>query len=363
MADAPLVTEEPAAQHSSLGGVAPQPAHIAVGEVDVSLQAALPAAAQTSPDVAAPQEGPVADAPLDTEEPAAQHSSPGGVAPQPDQVTCSISTGAPETLRDCTPEEAMRLHVTLMHAGWETVSRAFGVRIPKPMPVCEVCKLTRSKRVHHSGHNIVSTQAGQMTHSDTWGPFMSALYYTGCRYAVVFKDDYSRLVFFVFCKDRTTTTLLEAYKLYAAFMRSHGVELSGTWVSDGGPEYVSREAYDFCDDHALQRLLSVRYTPQQNGGAESAFLVHVPLARAALRSGGLPKQAWALALQYSAWLSNRTQSKRLGCAPLQRLPNPPALDLHHARPMGCRVWAHQPSVHVEGAMDDTSRAGIFVGLS
>ena len=68
-------------------------------------------------------------------------------------------------------------------------------------------------------------------------------------------------------------------------------------------------------------------------------------------------------LQYSAWLSNRTKSKRLGCAPLQRLPNPPALDLHHARPMGCRVWAHQPSVHVEGAMDDTSRAGIFVGLS
>ena len=68
MADAPLVTEEPAAQHSSLGGVAPQPTHIVVGEVDVSLHAALPAAAQTSPDVAAPQEGPVADAPLDTEE-------------------------------------------------------------------------------------------------------------------------------------------------------------------------------------------------------------------------------------------------------------------------------------------------------
>ena len=71
-------------------------------------------------------------------------------------------------------------------------------------------------------------------------------------------------------KDRTTATLLEAWKLYAAHMRSLNVELAAL-MSDAGPEYVSHDAFDFCDDYAVRRILSVRYVPQMNGSAERVF--------------------------------------------------------------------------------------------
>ena len=276
--------------------------------------------------------------------------------------SAALSARSGQPLRLVSTKEAWRLHYSTMHSGWESLARTFGLRFP-PMPPCPVCRLTRSRRVHHASHDIVATAPGQLTHSDTWGPFAEAIYYVGCRYVVAFKDDYSRVLLFVFCKDRTSSTLLEAYKVYAAFMRSYGVELSGTWMSDNGPEYVSHEAYDFCDDHALQRLLAVRYTPQQNGGAESAFGVHVPRTRAGLKGGNLPKRGYALGMQYSAWLSNRTISKRLGCRPLDRLPHPPRDDIHHCHPLGCRVWAHQPDVDRPDKMSDTSRAGVFFGVS
>ena len=233
-----------------------------------------------------------------------------------------------------------------------------------PMPKCTVCEVTKSKRLPQPGHDSVSTFAGQLTLSDTWGPFRSALYYKGCRYIVVFVDDYSKVKLAVFCKDRTTSTLLEGYKLWHAFMSTLGCPPNGTWQSDGGPEYVSNEAFEFCDEHAIQRLLSVRYVPTGNGVAESVFRVHIPRARAACRGAGLVPEAYALAFQHSLWLSNRSWSKQLGGRPFDRVPNPPPhSEVHRSAPFGCRMWAHQPAVNVADKMADTARAGVFVGMS
>ena len=146
------------------------------------------------------------------------------------------SSAAKEPLRLVTVEEAWVLHGAFMHAGWRTISETCRVRIPT-MPRCPVCEVTKSKRLPQPGHAIQSTRPGQLTHSDTWGPFCTALYWTGCRYIVAFVDDYSRVKLPVFCKDRTTATLLSAYKVYHAWMASMGVDVNGTWLSDGGPEY------------------------------------------------------------------------------------------------------------------------------
>ena len=64
---------------------------------------------------------------------------------------------------------------------------------------------------------------------------------------MVFSDDFSKYRFPVFMKDRTSATLLEAWRLYYAHMRSLNVD-PAAWASDGGPEYVSHEAFDFCDE-------------------------------------------------------------------------------------------------------------------
>jgi hypothetical protein len=274
------------------------------------------------------------------------------------------SAVAKAPLRDVTEAEAWLLHGSLMHAGWRTISETCRVRIP-PMPRCPTCELTKSKRLPQPGHDIKSTFAGQLTHSDTWGPFCCALYWKGCRYIVVFVDDWSRVRLPVFCKDRTTSTLLSAYKVWHAFMTSLGCPPNGTWQSDGGPEYVSDEAFDFCDEHAIQRLLSVRYVPTGNGVAESAFRVYIPRSRAACRGSGAPKEAYALAYQHSLWLANRTWSKQLGGRPFDRVPSPPPASVEQFmdKPFGCRMWAHLPHVNVPHKMADTAREGCFMGMS
>ena len=162
--------------------------------------------------------------------------------------------------------------------------------------------------------------------------------------------------------DRTSTTLLDAWRTYCGFMRRLGVEPAAL-QSDAGPEYVSREAFDFCDKHAVNRILSVRYTPQQNGVAESVFRVYVPRARAVLHASGLPKRVYALAFQHAIWVRNRTYSRSLGGRPVDRLPHPHYADIHLARVFGCRVWARQPDVHVGDKMDPVARAGVHVGMS
>ena len=123
---------------------------------------------------------------------------------------------------------------TLQHSSWGTVERTFNVTVPT-MPPCHVCKTCQAKRVPHPRQAARASKAGQLTHADTWGPFLSTIYYEGCRYIVVFSDNYSKYRFPVFMKDRTTGTLLEAWRLYYAHMRSLNVD-PAAWASDGGPE-------------------------------------------------------------------------------------------------------------------------------
>ena len=109
---------------------------------------------------------------------------------------------------------------------------------------------------------------------------------------------------------------------------------------------ISTAAGAFCT--AIQRLLSVRYVPTGNGVAESAFRVHIPRARAALRACGGCKELYTLSVQHSMWLGNRQWSKQLGGCPFDRVPHPPPV-VHEQfmdKPFGCRMWAHFPHVNV-----------------
>ena len=104
----------------------------------------------------------------------------------------------------------------------------------------------------------------------------------------------------------SASTLLAAYRAYVAVMRSYGVFTFGTLQSDQGPEYVSEEAFEFCDEHAINRLLSIRYTAPQNGTAEAVFGVFIPRTRAILRAAGMDQRFWALGFSHAVWVGNRT---------------------------------------------------------
>ena len=87
--------------------------------------------------------------------------------------------------RRLTVDEAVRLHAAMMHAGDAAVERTHHVVMPE-RPSCSICRECIAKRKSHRMQGVRTSAAGQLTHADTWGPFLSALYYEGCRYIVVF---------------------------------------------------------------------------------------------------------------------------------------------------------------------------------
>ena len=104
-------------------------------------------------------------------------------------------------------------HWRFMHADSKVVENAplvcIGMDIkgkitPNAKHHCEVCALCKPKlRSIGNRTDIEVTFCGQATQMDTWGPAIECLYYTGCRYAVGFRDVKSRFTWVVMCKDRS----------------------------------------------------------------------------------------------------------------------------------------------------------------
>ncbi|KAG6520408.1 hypothetical protein ZIOFF_017458 [Zingiber officinale] len=87
------------------------------------------------------------------------------------------------------------------------------------------------------------------------------------------------------------------------------LEWSGCFIktlrSDRGKEYTFKEFHNFCEDEGVERQLTVRYTPQQNGVTERKNQTIVEMAKSMMHEKGLPKIFWAEAVYTAVYLSNR----------------------------------------------------------
>ncbi|GJX42263.1 retrovirus-related pol polyprotein from transposon TNT 1-94 [Tanacetum coccineum] len=72
-----------------------------------------------------------------------------------------------------------------------------------------------------------------------------------------------------------------------------------------GIEYNSKEFDQFCEDECMQRQLTTRYTPQQNG------VVKRKMAKSMMHEKGLPKSFWVEAVYTAIYLLNRSPTKAL----------------------------------------------------
>ncbi|KAL0303191.1 UNVERIFIED_CONTAM: Copia protein [Sesamum radiatum] len=66
---------------------------------------------------------------------------------------------------------------------------------------------------------------------------------------------------------------------------------------------------DYCKQKGIQRQLTVRYSPQQNGVAERKIRTIVEMARSMMAGKGLPKSFWAEAMNTSVYILNRSPTK------------------------------------------------------
>ena len=202
---------------------------------------------------------------------------------------------------------------------------------------CEYAKLTR-KPIRSERVAPPAKHFGAEVHTDLWGP--SPISSLGKqRYYISFTDDHTRFTRVDIL--RTKDQALEAYKAFAAWAQTQHSAKIKLLRSDHGSEYTGQDFTKFLQQKGTERCLTTHDTLQHNGVAESLNCRLLERTRAMLHHSGLPKNLWAEAICFVAWLKNHASTKALGnsTTPLEKLygdkPN-----LSGVPEWGQAIWVH-----------------------
>lgn len=230
------------------------------------------------------------------------------------------------------------------------------------IPECEVCiqgKMTRlpfPKRDHER-----STEVLNIIYSDVFGPVQIESN-GGARYFVTFIDDFSR-----YCQVYFLAHKNEVFEKFQEFKneveKSTGKKIKYLQSDNEVSEYCNRNFDKYLKEHGIQRRLSVKYTPQQNGLAERKNRTLVEKARCLLIEANLPLKFWAEAINTSNYLCNRLPSSSInGEIPLQRwsgrIPS-----VRHLHVFGSKTYVLNKRPRRSSKFTPKTMVGIFLGYS
>ena len=224
---------------------------------------------------------------------------------------------------------------------------------------CEACIAGKQTRNPYAGIiGITLRMAGEMTHTDLWGPARTASV-SGAKYYMTFIDDYSRHCTVKYLKHKNEAT--DKVRDYLTFIERQRNMLPKRLRADNGKEYVNNELMNWCYTKGVQLELTAPYSPQQNGVAERFNRTLAELTRAMLLSRHLPKSLWGAAVNHAAYVRNRAYTRALpDNTPEGRWTDkkPSVSKLYE---FGAPVWVLREGV-VLSKLDPRAQKHIFVGF-
>ncbi|GMF26093.1 unnamed protein product [Phytophthora fragariaefolia] len=257
---------------------------------------------------------------------------------------------------------------------------------PRAQFFCTACTLAKSHRSPFNSNRIVERAQYPLekVHTDIGGP-LPVPSLTGCRYFLIFIDDFSRYMFTYPIKSRS-----QVYECYEDFRRKalnifrrdvnvleypRPSEESDSqpepqssideWEiqvlqADNAKEYekLGRKIFQKYGTHAQ---FTNAYTPQQNGVAERRMRTIMERVRALLLDGNLPKQLWAECVRHVTTLINITPSvKTEGTTPYElwydRKPS-----MEYLKVFGCSAYVHITEQYRD-KLDARARLCMYVGI-
>ncbi|KAK2986874.1 hypothetical protein RJ640_000992 [Escallonia rubra] len=171
---------------------------------------------------------------------------------------------------------------------------------------CESCHFAKHHRSSLSPRvNKRVEFAFELVHYDVWGscPVLSK---SGFRYFVTFVDDFSRMTWIYFMKNRS-----EVFAHFSAFCAEIKTQFNvhvHILRSDNAKEYMSGSFQNYMNQHGILHQSSCTDTPAQNGVAERKNRHLLKTARALLFQMKVPKPFWADAISTACFLINRMPS-------------------------------------------------------
>lgn len=233
-------------------------------------------------------------------------------------------------------------------------------KIEATSDACEGCIMGKQHRLPFPKQSSWRAKAPlELVHTDICGK-MKTPSLNQFRYFLTFIDDFSRMTWVYFLKEKSETFLV--FKRFKAFVENQSGCSSKVIRSDKGGEYTSHEFQDYCKDEGIWKQTTVGYSPQQNGIAERKNRTIVEMATSMMNEKSLPKEFWAEAVHTAVYILNRCPTKAVkNMIPFEAWSGfKPSVS--HFKVFGCIGYAHIPT-EKRTKFDDKSQKCIFVGYS
>lgn len=242
---------------------------------------------------------------------------------------------------------AMEWHRKMGHINYQTLVRmkndpAYGIAFSDDdheIKNCEVCARGKQSRKTFPVSETSSQKILQLVHTDLAGP-MENKSFGLTRYMLTFVDDYSKMVFLYFLKEKSQ--VLEKFIEFKNLMENQTGEKIKMIRSDNGGEYCSKEFDNFCKVNGIMHQLTAPHTPEQNGVAERMNRTIIEKARCMMFDSELSLRAWAEACQMASYIRNRTPIASLGFKCPQEIWSGQGVNVSLMKRFGTQVMVHVP---------------------
>lgn len=203
---------------------------------------------------------------------------------------------------------------------------------------CTTCCEGKQMRLPFSHVGERSTKSCHRIHSDLCGP-MEVNSLNGSRYFMLFVDDYSRMTFIYFLKQKSEA--LTRFKEFKSMVENQRGETIKILHTDNGLEYCSKEFENYLKQYGIIHQKTNSYTPEQNGVCERANRTVVEKGKCLLYDAKLGKRFWAEAASTAVYLKNRSIVSGVPKTPYE-LWHGSKPNLSHIRLFGSKVMVHIP---------------------
>jgi transposase InsO family protein len=199
-------------------------------------------------------------------------------------------------------------HFRLGHTSHVTVSHVLkNYHLPVASDVsnkslfCDSCQLGKSKKLPFQASTRKSNQPLELIHTDLWTSHVPSI--SGCRYYVIFVDDFSRYTWFypLSAKSAIFPTFVKFKTLVENQFSSPIKKLQ----SDRGGEYNSLQFQAFLSHHGILHRKSCPHTSQQNRVAERKLRHILETSLIMLAHSRLSYQYWVVSFLTAVYIINR----------------------------------------------------------
>jgi hypothetical protein len=167
--------------------------------------------------------------------------------------------------------------------------------------ICDSCQIAKSKKLPFPDSHRISTHPLELIHSDVWtSPILSL---GGCKYYVLFVDDYSRFSWLYPLKLKSDVlSCFAQFKILVENLFSCSIKQLQT---DNGGEYASMAFKHFTATHGILHRFTCPYTSEQNGISERKHRHITETALSLLAQSHLAPHYWVDAFLTAVYLINR----------------------------------------------------------